>query len=127
VWLLAPTVKGVNHDRQLRSVGRVRAARWTGPGTAGRERSGAGAGESENRVRVELAHVKALADVARAFGLAMPGGQDSGNRWQWAVNARPEAGHREVAVIQRDGRPMAKDPAIDTGGPGARLPSPSGL
>ncbi|MFC2036883.1 hypothetical protein ACFLYD_02785 [Chloroflexota bacterium] len=105
----------------------MRAARWAHPGTAGRGRSGAGADESENRVRVELAQVKSLADLARAFGLAMPGDQDSGNRWQWVVNARPEAGQREVAVIQRDGRPMAKDPAIDTGGPGAGLPSPSGL
>ena len=76
---------------------------------------------------MKLAQVKSLADVARAFGLAMPAGQDNGNRWKWVVNARPEAGHREVAVIQRDGRPMAKDPAIDTGGPGAGLPSPSAL
>jgi hypothetical protein len=71
---------------------------------------------------VELAQVKSLADVARAFGLAMPAGQDNGNRWQWVVNARPEAGQREMAVIQRDGRPMAMDPAM-----GAGLPSPSGL
>ena len=76
---------------------------------------------------MELAHVKALADLALALGLVMPADQDNGNRWQWVVNARPEAGQREVAVIKRDGRPMVKDPAIDTGGPGAALPSPSGL
>jgi hypothetical protein len=35
-----------------------------------------------NRVRVELAHAKALADVALALGLVMPAGQDDGNRWQ---------------------------------------------
>ena len=33
-----------------------------------------GVAQDENRVRVELAHVKALADVALAFGLAMPAG-----------------------------------------------------
>ena len=47
-----------------------------------------------NRVRVELAHVKTLADEALALGLVMPAGQDKGNRWQWVVNARPEAGQR---------------------------------
>jgi len=62
-----PTVGGVNCDRQPRSVGGARAARWAHPGAAGRRRSGAGADESENRVRVEFTQVKAM-----AFGLAMP-------------------------------------------------------
>jgi hypothetical protein len=53
---------------------------------------------------VELAQVKSLADVARAFGLAMPAGQDYGNRWQWAVNARPEAGRMKVVAVQQGGR-----------------------
>jgi hypothetical protein len=53
---------------------------------------------------VELAHVKSLADLALAFGLAMPAGQDNGNRWQWVVSARPEAGRMKVVVIQQDGR-----------------------
>jgi len=53
---------------------------------------------------VELAHVKALADLALALGLFMPAGQDYGNRRQWAVNARPEAGRMKVVVIQQDGR-----------------------
>jgi hypothetical protein len=48
---------------------------------------------------VELAQVKSLADVARAFGLAMPGGQDSGNRWQRVVNTRPEAGRVKVVAV----------------------------
>ena len=37
--------------------------------------------QGENRVRVELAHVKALADMALALGLVMPAGQDNSNRW----------------------------------------------
>jgi hypothetical protein len=32
------------------------------------------------RVRVQLAHVEALADVAQAFGLAMLADQDNGSR-----------------------------------------------
>jgi hypothetical protein len=53
---------------------------------------------------VELAHVKAMADLAHALGLFMTAGQGYGNRWQWPVNARPEAGRMKVAVIQQDGR-----------------------
>jgi hypothetical protein len=60
--------------------------------------------QGENRVRVELAHVKALADMAQALGLVMPAGQDNGNRWQWVVNARPKAARMKVVVIQQDGR-----------------------
>jgi hypothetical protein len=63
-----------------------------------------GVAQGENRVRVELPHVKALADVALAFGLAMPAGQDNGNQWLWVVNTRPEAGRMKVAVIQQGGR-----------------------
>ena len=37
--------------------------------------------QSENRVRVEPAYVKALAEVALALGLVMPAGQDNSNRW----------------------------------------------
>jgi hypothetical protein len=44
------------------------------PGGLALKRSGAGAGEGENGVRVELAHVEAL-----ALGLIMPAGQDNGN------------------------------------------------
>jgi hypothetical protein len=55
-------------------------------------------------VRVELAHVKVLADLALALGLVISAGQDYDNRWQWAVNARPEAGRMKVVVIQQDGR-----------------------
>jgi hypothetical protein len=35
-----------------------------------------------NRVHAQPATVKVLADVTLAFGLAMPAGQDDGNRWQ---------------------------------------------
>jgi hypothetical protein len=63
-----------------------------------------GVAQGENRVRVELAHVKALADLALALGLAIPAGQDYGNRWQWVVNARLEAGRMKGDVIQQGGR-----------------------
>jgi len=53
---------------------------------------------------VELAHVKALADLALALGLVMPADQDNGNRWQWVVNARPQAARMKVVVIQQGGR-----------------------
>jgi len=53
---------------------------------------------------VELAHVKALANVAQALGQVMPAGEDNGNRWHWVVNARPEAGRMKVVVIQQHGR-----------------------
>jgi hypothetical protein len=79
--------------------------------------------QGENRVRVELAHVKALADVALAFGLAMPAGQDNGNRWQWVVNARPEAGQREMIVIQQDGRQWQRTRRWTPGAQGPGCPA----
>jgi hypothetical protein len=56
------------------------------------------AAQGGNRVRMELAHVKALAQ-----GLVMPAGQDNGNRWQWVVNARPEVARMKVVGIQQAG------------------------
>jgi len=53
---------------------------------------------------VELAHLKALAELTPALGQVMPDGEDNGNRWQWVVNARPEAGRMKEVVIQQDGR-----------------------
>jgi hypothetical protein len=54
-----------------------------------------GVAQGGNRVRVELAHVKALADVALALGLVMPAGQDNGNRWQWVVKHPTGSGANE--------------------------------
>jgi hypothetical protein len=82
-----------------------------------------GVAQGENRVRVELPHVKTLADVALAFALVMPAGQDNGNRWQWVVNARPEAGQREVVVIQQDGRQWQRIRRLTPGAQGLGRPA----
>jgi len=79
-WLVAPTVGG-----ELRPIAPICRRCESCPAGSpwkcvGRGRSGAGADDCESRVRVELAHVKALADLTLALGLVMPAGQDYDNR-----------------------------------------------
>jgi hypothetical protein len=82
-----------------------------------------GVAQGENRVRMELAHVKVLADVALALGLVTPAGQDNGNRKQWVVNARPEAGQSEVVVIQQRGRQWQRTRQLTPGAQGPGCPA----